>query len=110
MSLSSVAFFVTSSNLPLPVLRNRLLRADAGQQQIGVLIVVEVGHAAAERRPRLRQTRFRRDIDEAPIPVVAQQEIAYLTTLDHCARQEQVGPAVAVVVEHDHRRAETRTH
>src|SRR5262249_13032531 len=43
------------------------------------------------------------DVSEAPITVVAEQQVSRLTVADHGAEQEEIGFLVAVVVErHDH--------
>ena len=42
MAAPTPLFAVTSANVPLPVLRNRLVAAERGDQQIDVAVVVEI--------------------------------------------------------------------
>ncbi len=96
--------------LALAAVAEQFLYADAGQQEVGIFVIVEVGHTAAQGGTRAGQTRLGRHIRELSLSVITQQQVAHLSLFDDGAREEQVGLAVAVVVQHNHRGAEASAH
>ncbi len=101
MTLSSVALRAYILERALAGIAEQFLHSDPGQQQVGFPIVVEVGDDAAERRPRFGQASLSGHVGKVTETVVAQQKVAHLPLLEYGPCQEQIGPAIAVVIQHD---------
>src|SRR5262249_56938507 len=53
---------------------------------------------------------LRRDVGEASVAVVAEQQVAQLVVAGHGAEEKEIGPAVAIEVECDDNTTETLPH
>src|SRR5262249_60836039 len=84
----------------------QVLVADAGYEQVGAPVVVEVAYRATKARAWTAQPCLCGYVGEDAVAVVAQKQIAHLAFIYNRAEEEQIELAVAVVIERHDRSAE----
>ena len=82
--------------------------AGPGNEEISATVIVKVSRGTAQTRSGAREPSGGRHVGKHPPAVVPQQQVADAAVLDHGPDQEEVRPAVAVVIEADDRRPEPR--
>ena len=94
---------MTSTNVPLPVFRNRRFWPTHGDEEVREPVVVEVADRDAHPVQLDVEARRARDVGERAVPVVAVQPqrrpLPLVTGPVHAVDEQDVLPAVGVVVE-----------